>query len=124
MRRVRQRDTAPELAVRKYLYSRGVRYRVCPSHLPARPDLVNQRAKWAVLVHGCYWHGHMDCSLFRIPKTNSLFWRHKIAANRERDARKQLELEALGFEVHVVWQCEVGTARLRRLANKLKRCMS
>jgi DNA mismatch endonuclease (patch repair protein) len=121
MRRVRQRDTAPELAVRRYLHGLGVRYRVCAPGLPSRPDLVNRRAGWAILVHGCYWHGHRGCALYRLPKTNTRFWREKIAANRARDNRKKRELERLGFTVHVVWQCEIGTPKFRQLGRRLAR---
>lgn len=106
MKAVRQRDTAPELAVRRFLHGIGVRYRVCPRNLSGRPDLANATRRWAIFVHGCFWHGHA-CRLGTKPKANAEWWRLKIAANRERDARKKNQLEALGFRVFTIWQCEV-----------------
>lgn len=120
MQRVRQRDTAPEVAVRRFLHAHGVRYRVCPSGVPGRPDLLNKSAGWALFVHGCFWHGHTRCALSRLPRTNRSFWREKIAANRARDRRKERELMRLGYEVHTIWQCEIADdVRLDRLAGRL-----
>jgi DNA mismatch endonuclease (patch repair protein) len=110
MRAVRQRNTAVEVSVRHFVHSHGLRYRVCPDSLPGRPDIANQRRRWAIFVHGCFWHGHAGCSLAREPKTNVTFWREKIAANRARDARKEKELADAGFAVFVIWQCEVEDA--------------
>ncbi len=117
MKSVRQRDTAPELAVRRFLHALGVRYRVCPRNLPGRPDLANGRRRWAIFVHRCFWHGHA-CRLGTKPNANAEWWRAKIDANRERDTRKAKELEALGFHVFTVWQCAVedGIAMRERLA--------
>lgn len=122
MRRVKQRDTAPELAFRAYLREWGIAYRICPRVLPGRPDVANRRRRWAVFIHGCFWHGHENCRLATVPKTNSAFWRQKLAANRARDTRKIEELEALGYLVVVVWQCELGDARaLRKVRAVLRR---
>jgi DNA mismatch endonuclease (patch repair protein) len=122
MKAVRQRDTALELAVRQFLHAHGVRYRVCPRNLPGRPDLANARRRWAIFVHGCFWHGHA-CRLGTKPKANAEWWRAKIDANRERDARKKNQLEALGFHVFTVWQCEVedGATMHRRLDGVIER---
>lgn len=121
MARVRQRDTAPELAVRKFLAAAGIRYRICPKGLPGRPDVVNQLRKWALFVHGCFWHGHAACGLARLPKTNRAFWTQKIEANRIRDSRKTRELLALGLRVHTVWQCQLDDERnLSRLVSQLR----
>jgi DNA mismatch endonuclease, patch repair protein len=114
MRRVKQRDTAPELLFRAYLRDWGLAYRVCPRGLPGRPDIANRRRRWAVFIHGCFWHGHQGCRLASTPKTNAAFWRQKLAANRARDTRKIKDLEALGFLVVVVWQCELEDARALR----------
>lgn len=75
--------------------------------LPGTPDLVNRRRGWAVFVHGCYWHGHLGCKRATVPKRNAEFWTEKIAANRRRDEAKIAALRALGFEVFVVWECEI-----------------
>lgn len=122
MRLVRQRDTAPELRVRSLLRTWGIGYRVCPRDLPGRPDVANKRRRWAVFVHGCFWHGHHGCRLATIPKTNTDFWLAKLASNRERDARKVRRLRELGFRVVVVWQCQLDDTRvLRRLRIDLLR---
>jgi DNA mismatch endonuclease, patch repair protein len=121
MRAVRQRHTKPELAVRHIVRLLGVRYRVCCSTLPGRPDLSNQTRRWCIFVNGCFWHGH-DCVRGRLPKINQNFWRPKIELNRARDAKVQKELHARGYRVLTVWQCGlVEPSRLRaRLARFLQ----
>lgn len=115
MKAVRQRDTAPELAVRRMLTALGARYRVCPKDLPGRPDVVNRTRRWCIFVHGCFWHGHEGCPLAVHPKTNRRWWEEKIQSNRERDERKARAMRELGFRVAVVWQCELtDESRLRR----------
>ena len=122
MKRIRQRDTAPELAVRRALTDLGVRYRLCPIDLPGRPDLANRSKRWAVFVHGCFWHHHRGCRLATIPKSNRKFWIEKLAGNARRDAAKTQALQALGFRVFVVWECElVDGASLSRLGSILQR---
>src|SRR5438132_260396 len=106
MSRVRQRDTRPELIVRRLLHARGWRYRLHERKLPGSPDLVFPRLRKALFVHGCFWHGH-DCKLGKLPKTRSAFWREKMKANRERDARAIDQLVQLGWDAIVVWQCEI-----------------
>ena len=113
MRSVRVRDTAPELAVRKLLHALGVRFRVRPTKLPGRPDITNCSKRWCIFVHGCFWHGH-ECWRGRPPRKNVSFWTQKIATNRERDARTHEALQAQGYRVLTVWQCELDdVARLR-----------
>jgi DNA mismatch endonuclease, patch repair protein len=121
MRGIRQRDTAPEVTVRRLLHHLGYRFRVCAKTLPGRPDIANQRGRWAVFVHGCFWHGHIGCRLYTVPKTNSAFWKDKIVANRERDRRKESQLRNLGYRVAIVWQCELSEPEvlLRRLLRVL-----
>lgn len=122
MKRIRQRDTEPELLLRKHLTAWGVRYRICPQSLPGRPDVANSARRWAVFVHGCFWHGHRGCGLATLPKTNTEFWRAKLSANRTRDRRKRLALEAMGFYVVEVWQCQLRDLRvLRRIRDRLGR---
>lgn len=107
LRQIGQRDTGPELIVRSVLTELGAHFRTHSETLPGRPDVSNQSEGWAVMVHGCFWHGH-DCAHGRTEsKTNSEFWRDKIAGNRERDHRKRSELERLGFLVEDVWECEL-----------------
>ena len=119
MRRVRRSDTAPERVVRGILRELGSRYRICAPDLPGRPDIVNRRHRWAVFVHGCFWHGHDGCGLAKVPKTNVKFWTDKLAANRRRDEHKARALRLLGFRVLVVWQCELRDRR--RLGQRFRR---
>ncbi len=117
---IRQRHTLPELLVRQALSALGLRYRLANRDLPGSPDLANRSRRWALFVHGCFWHAHMDCRLATMPKRNRPFWEAKFAANRRRDRAKERALRRLGFRVFVVWQCELKTmdvfeARLRRM---------
>lgn len=106
MKRIRRADTKPELLVRKWLAAHGFRFRVKNRDLPGSPDIVNRKKRWAVFVHGCFWHGHDGCSKATIPKKNTEFWTQKILSNKRRDTLKESQLRGVGFTVHVVWQCE------------------
>jgi DNA mismatch endonuclease (patch repair protein) len=119
---IRQKDTAPELAVRRVLVAHGLRFRTHNRDLPGSPDVANRKRKWAVFVHGCYWHRHAGCSKATTPKRNREFWISKFEANVARDARARAELQALGFDVLVVWECEVrSTVCARSIARFAKR---
>ncbi|TIN20134.1 MAG: DNA mismatch endonuclease Vsr [Mesorhizobium sp.] len=107
MKRVRQRDTKPELMLRRWLWARGVHFTTRNRDLSGSPDLANRKRRWAIFVHGCFWHGHKGCARFSIPKRNHSFWREKVMANKARDLRKARDLEAAGFHVVTIWQCEV-----------------
>ena len=112
MSRIRGKDTKPELVLRRGLHARGCRFRLHRKDLPGRPDLLFPRYRAAVLVHGCFWHGH-NCPLFKWPATRREFWQAKIEGNRARDARDLAELAAAGWRVLVVWECALkGPARL------------
>lgn len=115
MSRIRGRDTKPELAVRKYLHGRGLRYVLNDPSLPGKPDLAFKSRKVAVFVHGCFWHGHLGCAKAGIPKTRTAYWLAKIVANKARDRRVEARLRKLGWRVLVVWQCQIGPPRLERL---------
>ena len=107
MRRVKGRDTSPELAVRRILRAAGIGYRLGGMGLPGRPDVVMTGRKVALFVHGCFWHGH-DCARgSRQPKTNADYWIAKIDRNRARDAAAVTALEASGWRVVIVWECEM-----------------
>ena len=124
MMRVRRHGTGPELELRAHLREWGLRYLVCPSDLPGTPDIANKTSRWAIFVHGCFWHAHPRCRLATIPRSNADFWRLKFQANRRRDKRKQFALERLGFLVLVVWQCELDDATvLRDVKRRLLRRM-
>lgn len=106
MARVRQRGTAAELVVGATLRSLGESYRLNVKALPGSPDFANRKRKWAVFVHGCFWHHHRGCKRATVPKTNEAFWRGKFADNRARDARALRALRSAGFRVVIVWECE------------------
>jgi len=106
MRSVRQRNTGPEVALRKALHASGARFRLHRGDLPGTPDIVFPGRKLAVFVNGCFWHSH-DCRAGKPPATRREYWIPKLAENRRRDARKIDELKALGWTVEVVWECEL-----------------
>jgi DNA mismatch endonuclease (patch repair protein) len=107
MRRVRSTDTAPELAVRKLLFSLGFRYRLHYSKLPGKPDIVFPRRKKVIFVNGCFWHGHNCKRGDRLPSTNVDYWQTKLASNKERDKNNYEKLNNQGFELMIVWECEL-----------------
>lgn len=102
---IRGRDTQPEGLVRRYLHAEGFRFRLYRKDLAGKPDIVLPRWKTAVFVHGCFWHGHQDCRLFRIPKTRTEFWTDKISRNAQRDRNAIETLLAAEWRVAVVWEC-------------------
>ena len=109
---IKGRDTKPELMIRTALFREGFRYRLNNSHLPGKPDILFPRYNAAVLVHGCFWHGH-DCELFKWPRTRAEFWKSKITSNRERDNRTEQQLWELGWRTLLVWECALkGKHRL------------
>lgn len=110
MSRVRQKDTAPEMRVRRALHAMGYRYRLHVRSLPGTPDIVLPRHHRVVLVHGCYWHGHENCSRGKLPTSNTEFWSRKVTSNRDRDARVVAALVRNGWQVLVVWGCETRDA--------------
>ena len=107
MKRVKQRDTAPELAVRKLLFSKGYRYRLHGKELPGRPDIVFPGRRKAIFVHGCFWHDHQGCGRATLPKTRTAYWRDRIQKNKDRDTRVIMALRRQGWRVDIVWECEV-----------------
>jgi len=112
MKRVRQSGTAVELEVRRILRSAGVRCTLNNKTLPGTPDFASKSDKWAIFVHGCFWHGHSGCPRATIPKSNVRFWKTKFADNRSRDRKKVHQLRRLGFSVLTVWQCELDRPTL------------
>ena len=104
---IRNKNTQPELLVRKHLHSLGFRYRLQKRIGKSRPDLVLPRWKTCIFVHGCYWHRHKGCKLASTPQTNTNFWEHKFNQNVARDKSNILELRALGWSVGVIWECSV-----------------
>ena len=107
MAAIKGKDTKPELIVRKYLFSRGLRFRVQVRKLPGNPDIVLPRYKTVIFVDGCFWHGHEGCKYYRLPKSNIEFWKEKIDRNIARDIRNEEELKSLGWHVIRVWECDI-----------------
>ncbi len=123
MRRVKGKDTTPELAVRKALTALGARYRLHRKDLPGKPDIVLPGRRLALFVHGCFWHGH-DCARgARVPKQNRDYWLAKVGRNRARDAANHDTLAAQGWRVETIWECELKDAAAldERLAQLLRR---
>jgi DNA mismatch endonuclease (patch repair protein) len=112
MSRVRQSGTSAELRLRALLTAAGARYRLNVRDLPGRPDAANRSRRKAVFVHGCFWHGHPGCPKSGLPRSNRDFWEAKILGNVERDHRKEVALRGAGFQVMVVWECELGSPTL------------
>jgi DNA mismatch endonuclease, patch repair protein len=106
MSRIRAKDTKPELIVRKYLYSKGIRYRL-HAKLPGKPDIVIKQRHVVIFVNGCFGHGHARCQYFRLPKTRKYYWGAKIGANIERDSRNYALLNDAGWRVLVIWECDI-----------------
>ena len=105
MAKIKSKDTKPELIVRRYLYSRGYRYRKNVRSLPGCPDIVLPKYGTVIFIHGCFWHGHEVDG--RLPKSNSEFWRNKIERNKARDERDKLILKRLGWRVMTIWECQL-----------------
>ena len=123
MAAVKQKDTKPEMKVRSFLHKHGLRYRLHDNKLPGKPDLVFPRFRTVLFIHGCFWHGHQDeqCKLARIPKSNVKFWKDKIRANRQRDDKNIKLLQDLGWNVAVIWECQLcNNAALDGLAIQIR----
>lgn len=114
MRRIRRQGTDPERAVSRILWSLGARYRLNVEDLPGRPDIANKSRSKVIFVHGCFWHFHEDCPRGALPRRNREFWREKFQRNKERDARKKASLEDRGFDVAIVWECELDDPEVLR----------
>ena len=114
MAKVKQKNTAPEIIVRKFLFSKGFRYRINVKSLSGTPDIVLSKYKTVIFGHGCFWHRH-TCRAGNLPSSNLDYWVTKIEKNIERDNRKINELEKLGWNVVVIWQCEIKALKNREI---------
>lgn len=117
MSRVKGKNTKPELVVRRLVFGMGYRYRLHAQNLPGHPDLVFSGRKKAIFVNGCFWHGHADCRYGRLPKSRVEYWQAKIEQTQARDLKNTALLEAGGWQVLTVWQCELKN--IETLANRL-----
>lgn len=123
MSRIRDKNTRPELAVRRYIHGSGLRYSLHAKNLPGKPDMVLRKFKVVVFINGCFWHAHEGCKYFRFPKTNREYWERKINANVARDKQSYDTLRWDGWRVLVVWECELkngnADARCARLRHEI-----
>ena len=113
-------STKPELKLRSALWRRGFRYRVNVKRLPGTPDIVLPKYRTSIFVHGCFWHGHKDCKNATTPKTNTDFWTAKIARNQQRDQEAWRQLEAKGWNVIIVWECQLKKAVLEETISRVE----
>lgn len=107
MSRIKSKNTSTELTIRRMIYAMGFRYRLHVKALPGKPDLVFAGRRKVIFVNGCFWHGHEDCRFARLPKSRIEFWAAKIARNRERDQENIAAIEARGWRVLTIWQCQL-----------------
>ena len=124
MSRIKAKDTKPELLVRKFLFSKGFRYRLHVKDLPGKPDIVLPKYKTVIFVHGCFFHGHKGCKYFTIPKTRTEWWLNKIKGNQKHDCETEVKLNVLGWKVIVIWECELKKASDRTLDSVFEKLKS
>ena len=119
MSRIHSVSTKPELKLRQSLWHQGFRYRINDKRLPGRPDIVLPKYRTVVFMHGCFWHGHKDCKVYSVPKTNTEFWMAKVSRNQERDQEVWRKLEAKGWRVIIVWECQLKKAKLEETIDRV-----
>ena len=120
MSNINSSSTKPEMKLRKELWKQGFRYRINDKRLPGSPDIVLPKYRSVVFIHGCFWHGHKDCPRYVVPKTNTEFWVNKVARNQKRDEEKWRQLEAKGWSVIIVWECELEKKNLASTISRVK----
>lgn len=111
MSKIKGKNTKPEMMVRKYLFARGLRYRLHDKKLPGKPDLVLPKFKTVIFIHGCFWHGHKNCRYYVIPKTRTEWWSDKISKNSEKDIVNTIQLKSIGYNVIEIWECDLKTLK-------------
>ena len=119
MSQIKGKDTKPELLVRKFLFSQGLRYRLHNKELPGKPDITLRKFKAAIFINGCFWHGHKNCNYFSLPKTKTEWWMEKIKKTKERDAAAILSLKEIGWNTFTIWECELKSGKHNITLNTL-----
>ena len=120
MAAIHSASTKPELKLRHALWNMGFRYRVNIKQLPGSPDIVLPKYRTVIFVHGCFWQGHQGCKFHTVPKTNTGFWTAKITRNQERDQEVWRQLEAKGWSVIIVWECQLKKAVLEETIHRVE----
>jgi DNA mismatch endonuclease (patch repair protein) len=120
MSRIKGKNTKPELLVRKFLFSKGFRFRLHDPKLPGKPDIILPKYKTVIFVNGCFWHGHEDCRKATLPKTRTEWWKEKIEKNKINDAKANRALIYAGWEVIIIWQCDLKNDWQIQLLSKLE----
>jgi DNA mismatch endonuclease (patch repair protein) len=108
MSQIKGKDTKPEMLVRRFLHSKGFRYRLHVKNLPGKPDIVLPKYKTVIFINGCFWHGHKGCKYFVMPKSRQYYWVPKIQNNIKKDIKHKKELKKLGWKVITVWECKLS----------------
>jgi DNA mismatch endonuclease, patch repair protein len=119
MSRIKGKDTKPEILVRKFLFSKGFRYRLHDKKLPGRPDIVLPKYKIVIFIHGCFWHGHEGCKYFVIPKTRTDWWVNKINGNILKDRENEYLLKEKGWKIIIIWECELKPSKTVQTLSQL-----
>lgn len=120
MSHIRSRNTKPELKVRQWLWAHGYRYRLNVKSVPGKPDIVMRKYHTAIFVNGCFWHGHEGCDKYRLPQTNVDFWKNKIDRNRKRDQENYQVLQENGWQVIIIWECQLTPKRIEQTMNEVE----
>jgi len=117
MSNIRDKNTRPELLVRKYLSAKGVRYHLHKRKLPGSPDIVNEKKKFVIQIRGYFWHAH-NCKLFRLPKTNKKFWKTKLSLNKARDKKNDKRIRKMGYRLLCVPECKIRNGKYKSMLSK------
>ncbi len=119
MSRIKGKDTKPEMLVRKFLFSKGLRYKLHDKTLPGKPDMVFPKYKTVLFIHGCFWHGHEDCRYYVVPKTRTGWWLNKIGKNISNDEKAVTALQENGWQVIVIRECELKKSAIEKTLSLL-----
>ena len=117
MSQIKGKDTKPELIVRKFLFSKGFRYKLHDKSLPGKPDIVLPKYRTVIFINGCFWHGHTGCKYYVVPKTKTEWWLNKINMNKARDIKHYTELENSGWRVILLWECDLKSTETSSMLN-------
>lgn len=124
MSQIKSKDTKPEILVRKFLFSKGFRYKLNDKTLPGKPDIVLPKYKTVIFVHGCFWHGHKGCKYYVVPKTRTKWWVNKINGNQQRDIRNVRELKGKGYKVITVFECNLKPKKADRTLFRISKSLT